>query len=93
MRIAADPVEVPAERLASYAGSYGPRRLRVEGPELVYQREGREPYRLLPLSEDTFALEGMVDFRIRVVAGDDGGPVELMGLYVNGDSDSSPRDP
>lgn len=92
IEIRESPVSVPEERLRGYVGSYGPRNLRLEGSELVYQRDGRDPYRLHALSEDTFALDGMVDFRIQVVTDDGGHPTALRGLYVNGDTDESPRD-
>lgn len=93
VRIAAAPVTVPAERLRRYAGSYGPRKLRLESSSLVYQRDGRDAYRLLPLGDDIFALESMTDFRIRIETDETGRPVKLLGLYLGGDSDESPRDP
>lgn len=91
--IGESPVTIPPERLEAWAGSYGPRILTFDGAELTYQRQGRELYRLLPVSIDTFALEGMVDFRIRVVSDARGRPTMLQGLYLNGDVDESARDP
>jgi CubicO group peptidase (beta-lactamase class C family) len=91
LRVRQEPVEVSVELLELYSGRYGPRILTQTGGKLTYQREGRDPYTLIPLSEDTFALDGMADFRLRVVT-EDGSPVKLMGLYVNGHSDESPRD-
>ncbi len=92
-RIGETPVSIERERLESYAGSYGPRKIRVEEGHLVYQRQGRDARRLLPVSQDTFALEGMVDFRIQVVLDEAGRPVALRGLYLGGDPDENPRDP
>ncbi len=91
--IAESPVEVAGERLASYAGRYGPRTLAYDGHTLSYQREGRDPFRLLPISDDTFAFDGMVDFRIEVVTDGRGRPTKLVGHYLGGGSDESPRDP
>jgi CubicO group peptidase (beta-lactamase class C family) len=93
IRVEKEPVQVSVELLELYGGSYGPRKLRQEGGKLMYQRDGRDPYQLIPLSEDTFALEGMANFRIRVDTDEKGRPVKLIGLYVNGSTDESPRDP
>jgi CubicO group peptidase (beta-lactamase class C family) len=88
------PVSVPAaETLKRYAGSYGPRRILFEGGSLFYQREGRPKYRLLPLSQDTFLLEGMGSFRVRFVEDGNGRVTKLVGLYVDGQEDESPREP
>jgi CubicO group peptidase (beta-lactamase class C family) len=86
------PVAVPAETLERYAGSYGPRRISLEGGNLFYQREGRPKYKLLPLSQDTFLLEGMGSFRVRFVADGNGRVTKLVGLYADGNEDESPRD-
>lgn len=87
------PVAVPAETLQRYAGSYGPRRILLEGGSLFYQRDGRPKYRLLPLSQDTFLLEGMGSFRVRFVTDGNGRVAKLVGLYADGQEDESPRDP
>ena len=87
------PVAVPAETLERYAGSYSPRRILLEGGRLFYQREGRPKYRLLPLSQDTFLLEGMGSFRVHFVQDGNGRVTKLVGLYADGQEDESPRDP
>ena len=86
------PVEVAPEILESYAGAYGPRRLTLEDGTLRYQRDGGAEYRLVPLTESLFALDGLTIFRLEVVRGDDGVPSKLVGHYVNGQSDETPRD-
>ena len=47
-----NPVTVDAAKLASYAGEYGPRSLIFEDGELYYQRQGRQPIRTIPLSDE-----------------------------------------
>jgi hypothetical protein len=84
------PVALPPELAARYAGAYQERRLFVEDGALHYQRNGRHPYRLIPLSERLFALEGLPTFRIEVVLDERGEPVKLVGHYLGG-TDESPR--
>jgi hypothetical protein len=92
IRVASEPVTVPKDRLGSYAGSYGPRRLELEDEGLRYQRDGHEPYRLIAVDQTTFALEGMLDCRIEVATDDRGRGIKLIVHYING-SEESPRDP
>ena len=86
------PVEVAAAALESYAGPYGPRTLSFEEGELYYQRGGGTRYRLVPLAEALFALDGLTIFRLEVARGADGAATKLIGHYVNGQTDESPRD-
>ncbi len=91
-RIRMRPVVVPLERLQAYVGAYGPRRLFFREAQLFYQREGRDPFPLIPLTHDLFALEGLVGFRLQVVTDEQGEPTKLVGHYLGGDPDESPRD-
>lgn len=86
------PVAVPAETLKRYAGNYGPRRILLEEGHLFYEREGRPKYKLLPLSQATFFLEGMGSFRVRFVEDGNGRVIKLIGLYAEGQEDESPRE-
>lgn len=85
------PVSIEVKTLESYAGNYGPRKLYVQDGEFWYQREGRDPYRLVALSENLFMLEGMPGFRIEVELGEDGQPDRLVGHYIQGWKDESAR--
>ena len=87
-----NPVMVPTETLRRYAGGYGPRRVVLEGDTLYYQRVGNPRYRLIPMAQDLFALDGLETFRMRFVADDTGRVVKIVGLYVNGNEDETPRD-
>jgi hypothetical protein len=83
------PARVEAKVLKTYAGVYDERKVTFENGALFYQRTGPK-YRLLPMTETLFALDGLDTFRIEFVI-KDGKAVELVGHYDTGDRDSSPR--
>jgi len=86
------PVTLSAAEMERLAGDYGPRHIILREGRLYYQRDGRPEYRLLPLSRDTFALERYGQFRIRFVSDGTGRVTKLVGLYIQGNTDESPRD-
>jgi hypothetical protein len=84
-----NPPRLDAKTLMSYAGVYGERRITFEKGELYYQRTGPK-YRLLPLTQTVFALDGLDNFRLQfVVKG--GKAVEIVGVYDDGHRDTSER--
>jgi CubicO group peptidase (beta-lactamase class C family) len=85
------PVLVPEEMLKKYAGDYGPRHVYFRQSRLYYKREGRKEYELLPLSQDTFALKGYGVFRLRFVLDKEGNTTKVVGIYLGGRTDESPR--
>ena len=87
-----NPIVLEPSAMARLAGQYGPRRLFVEDGHLHYQRDGRSTYRLIPLMGNQFALEGEFSFRIQVV--EEGNvPQKIVGHYINGEQDETPRGP
>ena len=84
-------VEVPLSRLESYAGRYGPRNITLLEGSLYYQRSGRPEYRLRPLTQDTFILEGYLRFRVRFVSDSGGRVTKIKGLYIEGRQDETAR--
>ncbi len=86
------PVVLSEAEMKKLAGDYGPRHIKLRDGRLYYQRDGRPEYRLLPLSRDKFALERYGQFRVRFVADETGRVTKLVGLYVQGRTDESPRD-
>jgi CubicO group peptidase (beta-lactamase class C family) len=86
------PVALSAAEMERFAGDYEARHIRLREGRLYYQRDGRPEYRLLPLTRDTFALERYGQFRIRFVSDASGRIVKLVGLYIQGNTDESPRD-
>lgn len=86
------PVILSLAKMGRFVRDYGPRHITLRKGRLYYQREGRPEYRLFPLSRDTFALEGYGRFRIRFVSDESGRVAKLVGLYIQGNTDESPRD-
>jgi len=84
-------VDVPLSRLESYAGEYGPRNITLLEGSLFYQRAGRPEYRLRPLTQDTFILEGYLRFRLRFVSDSSGSVLKITGLYIEGRMDETAR--
>jgi len=90
LRAKLNPVEVDVENMKKYAGNYGERKVKFENGELFYQRTGPE-YKLIPLKETLFAVEGFDYFRIEFVIDGNGNVTKLIGLYDNGLKDPSKR--
>jgi len=62
---ALNPLSLTKETLRSYAGSYGPRTITLEGGSLFYQREGQPKRRMTPIADGYFALDGNDNFRLK----------------------------
>ncbi len=87
-----DPVVLDAEALAEYAGSYGDRKIFVEGGTLLYKR-GEMPQReLIALGDDQFVFEGVDEFVLQIERDGEGRITAATGIYGNGQRDVSPRD-
>ncbi len=84
-------VTLESSELQAYAGDYGPRKVRLDGGQLTYQRGDGPVYRLIPMAEDRFALDGLDDFRIRFERDGSKKVVTLVGLYARGGEEASPR--
>jgi hypothetical protein len=87
------PYTLPADRVADYAGAFGPRRVTPEAGGLSYQREGGPKLRMAAVAQDLFALEGVDDALVRAERDAAGRVVKLVVLYDNGESNESPRTP
>lgn len=85
------PVTLDAERVANYAGRYGPRTLVAKDGALFYSRDGGAPRPLLAVAEDRFVIDGVDGFRLEVETDASGRGVALVGHYDNGMRDRSPR--
>lgn len=95
LRAMEEPALVDQTFLQKIAGNYGPRHLHVREGQLYYSRDTTDITAQRPLhaiSDDTFALEGVTYFRLRVVLDDDGEPIKLVGMYEGGRTDESMRD-
>ncbi len=85
-----EPVKLDQNLQEKYVGEYGERRITLEGGELFYQRTGQK-YKLIPLNENLFAVEGLDYFRIEMTVDENGDVTELVGLYDNGRKNPSKR--
>jgi hypothetical protein len=84
-----NPAKLNDSIMQSYAGIYEDRKIFFENGNLYYQRSGPR-YKMLPLSETLFDLDGLPDFRLEFVV-KDGKAIEVVGLYRGGHKDSSKR--
>ena len=84
-----NPPRIAVQILKTYAGTYGERTVTFESGALHYQRTGPK-YKLIPMTATLFALDGLDTFRIEFTV-KDGKTVGLVGLYDNGERDSSSR--
>ncbi len=86
-----NPVRLDEKSMDAFVGVYGPRKIWLENGILFYQREGRPKYKLIPMGEDTFIVEGLDYFRIKFNRDNSGKVIEFIGLYDNGTTDSNKR--
>lgn len=87
------PVSLSEEELRRFTGDYGPRHVTLENGRLVYRRDGQPQSRVLvPLSRDTFAVEGVGDIQIRFAVEAGGRATNLMIVGPGGVEGESPRD-
>jgi hypothetical protein len=85
------PVSLTPVELQKYAGQFGPRKIGMEDGTLYYQREDRPRYRLIPMGNNWFMLDGLDSFRIEFVPDATGRINELIGHYDNGQTDGNQR--
>lgn len=83
------PVKLGESALRRFAGSYGARKVTFENGDLYYQRTGPK-YKLIPMTADTFFVEGIDYFRVQFVS--QGNKVtQIVGLYDDGRREPSDR--
>ena len=87
-----NPVHVSIEKLKTYVGKYGPRKITLEQGKLYIQREGNPKFALFAITEDTFGLDGLEYFRIRFEKNASEKIVAILGLYDDGTKDRSSKD-
>ena len=89
--VALNPVVIEVQTMSDYVGLYGPRQISLEEGVLYYQREDRPRYRLIPMGDDMFGLDGLDRFRIQFERQAGGVVYRLVGMYDNGQSDQHDR--
>lgn len=85
------PVALSEHQRKAFPGTYGPRNIVATPEGLAYFRGTNAPVNLIQLGQNRFALEGNFDFQLEVATDDSGQPVKLIGHYINGYTDESPR--
>ncbi len=88
-----NPMEISKDALEPFVGVYGPRRIFLDGEDLYYERTGRSRYKMEPMGEDLFRLIGLDYFRVSFGRDETGTVVKIIGLYDDGRTDESERDP
>ncbi len=91
LEIERNPLTLTEAELRPYTGEYGPRSITYENNTLYYQRAGRSKYKMIPLGDDLFTLDGIDTFTIKFVRDQSGTVNELVGIYSNGAVDSNQR--
>lgn len=85
-------VTLTADQLQKYAGTYGPRRIFVEGGKLYLQDGSNLKVLLIPHSGNSFELQGVEYMRLHFVANDHGDITTLIARFDDGEEESSPRE-
>jgi hypothetical protein len=79
VKAALDPVTLSDRLKKEYAGVYGIRTIFIEDGYLIFQRGNGPKRKLLPLTEDTFELEGVDNYRLRFVRNAEGKVDKMVG--------------
>jgi len=82
------PFELDEKTMMSYAGTFGPRVITFKEGKLFYARGGNTPYQLIPMSKDTFKIEEIPYFRIKMI-NEEGKVSGILGMYDSGRTDKS----
>lgn len=85
------PMALSAKELRWYVGEFGPRKFFIEGAELMYQREGRPQYALVPMGNDLFGVKDLEFFRIRFSRDAKGRIDGMIGMYDDGREDRNDK--
>ncbi len=64
---ALNPVTIEKKVLRSYVGTYGPRKLTLEGGSLFYQRGERAKMKMIPIADDYFMFNEIDYFRLKIL--------------------------
>jgi hypothetical protein len=91
LEAAASPVSFTAKELASFAGTYGPRKVWIENGQLIQQREGRSKLTLVPMTGTTFTAKGVDYVRFTFVKNEKGQVSKVVLTYDNGTRDEDAR--
>ena len=78
-----NPQQIKLDILKTYVGTFGPRRITLEGNSLFYQREGGSRMKMIPISQDMFMFKEKERFRLKIVKKDNR-VIAVEGHGING---------
>ena len=78
------PWKIPSRILKKFAGDYGERKVWLKNGSLYYRRGEASPYKLIPLRENFFQVEGLDYFRVEFIMDEKSRVLELVRLYDDG---------
>ena len=87
-----NPVLLSTDDMRKYAGDFGPRHVRIEDGKLIYQRDERPPFEMIPMGNHLFRFDDLDFFHLECVIDDQGICQKLIGHYNNGHTDECERD-
>lgn len=79
-----NPVIISPSELRKYVGLYGPRKFTVADDHLEYQRGSGKVYKLIPMGDDKFMIDGFYYLRFQFVHDESGNVTEVIGLTEAG---------
>lgn len=89
-----DPIVCSPETLATYAGDYGPRHVRVDQGTLEYKRDGVSQWTpLICIEDDQFMIEGVDGFIMEFQRDESDAIVGIAGHQQHGPVDFTARNP
>ena len=86
------PVTLSAEALNHLAGNYGSRHVISEGGQLYIQLGQNPRMRLVPMTADTFSVDGAESPRLHFIADNSGKTTKLVELYPGGRQEELARE-
>ncbi len=86
-----NPITLLESDLREYEGSYGPRRIFMEGAGLRYRREDGPKLSIAPMGPDLFRVGDLDFFRLRFDRDASGKIVGVTGLYGDGREEPNAR--
>jgi hypothetical protein len=87
------PDKLRRSYMRQLAGAYGDRNLEFRDGRLYYFRKSvADAKPLFAMSKDTFVLESLPNFRLKIEFDKNGNPAKAVGLYDDGSRDETARD-
>ncbi|MBL7127855.1 MAG: S41 family peptidase [Ignavibacteria bacterium] len=86
-----NPYTLEKSAMEEYVSVYGPRNVTLKGNQLLYKREGRPEYKMIPMSKDKFMFKELDYFIMNFERDDAGNIIAIEGIYANGFKDRTEK--